>query len=193
MARPKEFDPTDALDKAMAVFWAKGYHDTSIRDLVDATGVNYYGLYSTFDDKHGLFLAALDRYRDTVTRQILAILDQPGSPISAIRQAFDGVVMTTSPTDGHRGCLMCNTAVELTPFDKAVAKRVRKNMDVLRDAFRGAVVRAREIGEVAEDKDVDALAEFLAMTVYSISVLARTGATEAQVRRYVQTALETLR
>lgn len=193
MARPKEFDPTDALDKAMAVFWAKGYHDTSIRDLVDATGVNYYGLYSTFDDKHGLFLAALDRYRDTVTRQILAILDQPGSPISAIRQAFDGVVLTTRPTDGHRGCLMCNTAVELTPFDKAVAKKVRKNMDVLRDAFRGAVVRAREIGEVAKDKDIDAFAEFLAMTVYSISVLARTGASEAQVRRYVQTALETLR
>lgn len=193
MARPKEFDPTVALDKAMAVFWAKGYHDTSIRDLVDATGVNYYGLYSTFDDKHGLFLAALDRYRDTVTRQILALLDQPGQPISAIRQVFDGVVLTTRPTDGHSGCLMCNTAVELTPFDKAAAKKVRKNMDVLRDAFRGAVIQAQEIGEIAKDKDDEALAEFLAMTVYSISVLARTGASEAQVRRYVQTALETLR
>lgn len=192
MARPKEFNPTDALDKAMAVFWAKGYHDTSIRDLVDATGVNYYGLYSTFEDKHGLFLAALDRYRDTVTRQILAVLDQPDQPMSAILQALDGVVLTTRPTDGHRGCLMCNTAVELTPFDKAAARKVRKNMTVLRDAFRGAVVRAQEVGEVANDKDEDALAEFLAMTVYSISVLARTGASEAQIRRYVRTALGTL-
>lgn len=192
MARPKEFDPTDALDKAMAVFWAKGYHDTSIRDLVDATGVNYYGLYSTFDDKNGLFLAALDRYRDVVTRRILAALDEPGSGIAAIGEALETAIHIIMPADGHCGCLMCNTAIELAPFDKVARRKVRRHMELLRKAFSGAVVRAQRAGEIASERDTEALADYLTTTVYSLGVLARTGATESQLRRHVRTSLEAL-
>ena len=74
MARPKEFEPQEALDKAMRQFWAKGYHDTSIRDLTARTGVNQYGLYGVFGNKLGLYLSALDRYRDTVTAEALEML-----------------------------------------------------------------------------------------------------------------------
>ena len=89
MARPKEFDPEDALDKAMQQFWAKGYHDTSIRDLVDRTGVNYYGLYAAFENKRGLFLAALDRYRDTITTEIIGELKRSGTSLElTIRQGI---------------------------------------------------------------------------------------------------------
>ena len=71
MARPKEFEPDEALERAMHQFWATGYHDTSIRDLVARTGVNYYGLYGEFENKRGLFLASLDLYAKTVTAAVI--------------------------------------------------------------------------------------------------------------------------
>jgi TetR/AcrR family transcriptional repressor of nem operon len=62
MARPKAFHRDEALDRALAVFWRKGYEATSVADLVKALGVNRASLYTTFRDKHALFLAAFDRY-----------------------------------------------------------------------------------------------------------------------------------
>ena len=63
MARSREFNPKEALEKAMYVFWQKGYINTSIDDLVQATGVSRFGLYDEFGSKHGLFLASLDYYQ----------------------------------------------------------------------------------------------------------------------------------
>ena len=63
MARPKEFDQDKALDKAMTLFWQKGYEATSIQDLVDHLGIGRRSLYDTFKSKHDLFIAALDRYQ----------------------------------------------------------------------------------------------------------------------------------
>ena len=62
MARPKQFDRDEALERAMAVFWRRGYEGTSVRDLVEHMGINRGSLYDTFGDKRTLFLAAVDRY-----------------------------------------------------------------------------------------------------------------------------------
>ena len=64
MPRAKEFDPEMVLDKAMDLFWTKGYEATSIKALVDHMGINRFSLYSTFGDKHQLFLRACDRYHE---------------------------------------------------------------------------------------------------------------------------------
>lgn len=192
MARPKEFVPEEALDKAMHTFWAKGYHDTSIRDLVRSTGVNQYGLYSTFTDKHGLFLAALDRYRDTVASAILSEMRGPETGLTVIRRAFDRALEIVQEANGHRGCLMCMTAVELAPHDSQAADRVSRSMALLRRGFRRAIKRAQQSGEIAPTKDPRALAEFLATTVFSAGMLMRAGQDDAYVKRHIRTALQTL-
>lgn len=192
MGRPKEFDPKDAATEAMHLFWAKGYHDTSIRDLVERTGVNYYGLYSVFDDKRGLFLAALDRYRDTVTAEILGELSKPGPALTGVRRAFHRAADLTKSQDGHAGCLMCNTAAELASHDADVAAKVQANLTRLRDGFRAALTRAQNEGDLSEDKNVTALAEFLAATLYTLSLLTRAGVGPAYVKRHAHTALSLL-
>ena len=192
MGRPKEFDPKDAATEAMHLFWAKGYYDTSIRDLVERTGVNYYGLYSAFDDKRGLFLTALDRYRETVTAEILNELKSSRPALDGIRRAFAKAYEFIKPADGHVGCFMCNTAAELAPHDAEVATRVQAHMKQLRDGFRAALLRAQGQGDLAPDKDPGALAEFLATTLYTLGLLERAGFSRAQVRRHAQTALSVL-
>ncbi len=64
MPRVKEFDPDQALDRAMELFWRKGYEATSVQDLVEHMGINRFSLYDTFGSKHELFMAALDRYSE---------------------------------------------------------------------------------------------------------------------------------
>ena len=189
MARPREFDADEALDKAMRLFWAKGYHDSSIRDLVERTGVNYYGLYEVFENKHGLFLAALDRYCSTVTGEIVRKLKRPGRAEKSIERAFDRLLALMRTPDGRVGCLMCNTAIELAPHDADAAAKVQAHMRLLRSAFRATLLAGRKAGELAEDGDIDALAEFLTTTVYSVGFLVRSGCSDAYVRRHVRTAL----
>ena len=192
MPRSREFDPQEALNKAMHQFWAKGYHDTSVRDLVACTGVNYYGLYAEFESKHGLFLAALDRYRDTVTAEIIAELECPGPVVPRIRRAFEHLLGRMKTPGGRVGCMIANTAVELAPYDPDAAAKVRSHMKLLTGAFSSALCRAHDAGELPPDADVGALAEFLASTAYSMGLLLRAGCSDAHVRRHLNTALSSL-
>jgi len=193
MARPKEFEPLEALDKAMQAFWLKGYHDTSIRDLVERTGVNYYGLYGEFDSKHGLYLAALDRYRDTVTREVVRELKKPGPALPAIQRAFNRLLALLKTPDGRVGCLICNAAVELAPSDEEVATKVRAHMKLLRNAFRAKLSEEPPGKGAAGDSDIGATAEFLTTTAYGLGLLLRFGCSDDYIRRHVRTALSVLR
>ena len=92
MARPKAFDEEVVLDRAVEVFWAKGYEATSIQDLVDAMGIQRGSLYATFGGKHQLFLTALDRYGEVVVKKLLAILESKPSALESIEQFFAQLV-----------------------------------------------------------------------------------------------------
>ena len=87
MARPKEFDIDQVLDRATELFWTKGYEETSMRDLEEGLGVGRQSLYSTFGDKRDLFLAALDRYSSLQQERIEPLL-APDAGLAAIRAYF---------------------------------------------------------------------------------------------------------
>ena len=75
MARPKEFEEVDVLEKAMYLFWQKGYYQASIQDLVDTMGINRASLYGAFADKHNLYMKALERYRQQDVSEILQLFN----------------------------------------------------------------------------------------------------------------------
>src|SRR5918999_1970317 len=92
MARHKEFDRDEALQRAMEVFWSRGYEAASVGELVKRMGINRQSLYDTFGDKHSLYLQALDRYREVEGRKMFELLERPGSVKRALRQLFGSVV-----------------------------------------------------------------------------------------------------
>ncbi len=192
MARPREFEPEDALHKAMLQFWAQGYHDTSIRDLTARTGVNQYGLYSAFKSKRGLYLAALDRYRNTVTRDVLRALRTSGPLRAAIKAAYALLLDRMRTEDGPVGCLIANAGIETAPEDEATAAKVRAHMALLRKAFLKRLERGASDGELAPDKDLAALSEFLATTAYSLGFLLRAGCDAGYLERHLRSALSAL-
>ena len=121
MVRTKQFDRHVVLDEAMEVFWERGYHATSISDLVERLGVNRQSLYDTYGGKDELFLAALERYREIQTVPVRRLLERDGPVLEILREFFDNAVNAVLG-DGCKGCFMVNTATELAGHDPAVAR-----------------------------------------------------------------------
>src|SRR5947209_12692603 len=89
VARPRQFDPVHVLDRSMQEFWEHGYRDTSVDDLVEATGVRPGSLYNAFQGgKRELFLGSLERYSQLVVPAKLGALEQPGASVAELRGYF---------------------------------------------------------------------------------------------------------
>src|SRR5947199_10530244 len=111
MARPKEFDPETALDKAIELFWRKGYEATSIEDLVASMDINGGSLYETLGDKQKLFLACVDRYCNGLAASRLSLLDQPSPALDTIRPFIRVKLQMALAEPASKGSLVAITAL----------------------------------------------------------------------------------
>ena len=190
MARPPEFERDVVLDRAMRVFWSRGYQATSIQHLVERMGIQRGSLYGAFGDKRRLFFAAMERYDRVMTAQLLATLDAPGSGLEAIRRFFRLKVDATQERGRPRGCLMTNSATELASRDRGTASRIGATLDKIEAAFHRAVVRGQKAGEIDPARDPQALARFLTSSAQGLSVMAKTVADRAPLDDIVKITLE---
>jgi TetR/AcrR family transcriptional repressor of nem operon len=191
MSRQKEFDRDEVLDRALDLFWQRGYEATSVQDLVAAMGIHRGSLYATFGEKRALFLAALERYEHVGIETVLAELERPGPVRESVRRVFEGVVREAAASGGRRGCFAINTAMELAPHDPAVAARVDSMLRRVEGAFEAALIRAQARGEIAV-ADPRALARFLTATLQGLRMLARAGTDCATLTDVVEVALRTV-
>jgi TetR/AcrR family transcriptional regulator, transcriptional repressor for nem operon len=194
MPRPKEFNPDDALEKAMHVFWHKGYEATSIEDLLTAMNINRGSLYDTFGGKRELFLKAMDRYcAGGGIGSRLSILNQPGPALALIRQ-FIGHMLEFGLSDPlRRGCLITNTVMELGAHENDIARKVSGRLHMAEDAFFTLLARARREGELAKDKDPRALARVLVTMMQGTIVMIKAGTPADVVKQTAETALSILK
>ena len=190
MPRTKGFETGDALDVAMHLFWRKGYAATSLRDLLDGMGIGYGSFYNAFGDKHALFLASLDRFRELRTSWIDEVLEDSG--LGGIEEVFRRTVDGLVGFEPRRGCLLANTAVELGPHDAEVAAKISRYVRHTEAVFERAIIRAQEAGEIPADRDPRAMACFLVNTLHGLRVLARVGTDRAVLEDAVRVALDVL-
>jgi AcrR family transcriptional regulator len=189
MSRDKEFDPKEALSAAMLLFWEKGYLETSYDDLVQATGVSRYGLYSAFGDKHQLFLKAIDHYSETKIQFLLGPMEQPEASVSEIRRYFELLIDQLNTPQCYFGCLIGNSAVEMAEPDEALQGRINSHFKRLQAAFRNALQHAQQLGEVAASMDIHVYADYLVGVAMGYLVYVRTRMPSDQVKHYIDVAL----
>ena len=192
MPRTKAFYPTAALDRAMELFWRDGYAGTGVDRLVRRTGASRYGLYTTFGGKRDLYLASLERYSQAVMDPMLEPLENTRASGREIRAFFDRVVGLIRRPGGHRGCFVCNAAVERGGVDAAAARRVRQHFDRVRRLLTRALANARRDGSLAKDLAVAPCADHLLGVAAGSFLLARSGMAIGFIRRFVDTALKGL-
>ena len=188
MPRPREFDADLVLDRAMELFWEKGFEGTSISDLEEHLGMGRQSLYSAFGDKHELYLKAMDRYAasQSWTRHDLL---KPGAGAEEIRQYFTGLVAAVSK-EPRRSCMMINAAIEGDCEHPAVASRCTDNQLNLTRAFRHALTGAIAKGQLDRRTDTNALALALVSQSFGLNVMARNGATVATLGKVVDSVLQ---
>ena len=175
MSRPRQFDPDEVVDRSMREFWAKGYRDTSVGDLVAATGVRPGSLYGAFEGgKRQLFIQALKLYSRLVVPEKLGALERPGASVKELRAYFDGLVTDLMTPEGRMGCLMVNTTVELAAEDSEIAGLTRAHMARLEHNAERALRTARERAEIPAGIDPPAKAAQLMATGMGLMVVGKT-------------------
>jgi TetR/AcrR family transcriptional repressor of nem operon len=189
MARIREFDPQQALEQAMELFWRKGYADTSIRELVTHTGVAHAGLYGQFGGKEALFSAALQRYNDTVLSRLIQVLEAPGAGMAELQRFFERWATEARKGTFYEGCFLCNSAIEFGDQEGMVRQQVSRALERISSAFEGALLCARASGDLRGDLDPAEAAGFLLATLLGAAVLLRAKVKPAPVIRGVRLAL----
>ena len=173
MARHKEFDRDEALGRAMEVFWSRGYEAASVGELVSHMGINRQSLYDTFGDKHSLYLAALDRYREVEGRKTFELLERPGPVKRALRQLLETVVEHSLGEGDRRGCFVGNATSELAGRCRATAEKACDNMAAAEEALYRALLRGKREGEIAAGRDLRAVARFLYSSLQGLQLMSK--------------------
>jgi TetR/AcrR family transcriptional repressor of nem operon len=189
MARTKDFDEQAVLQKAICLFWNKGYNGTSMQDLVEGLGISRSSLYDTFGDKHQLYLKALDAYQLQYGTQLCKLTGDSTSAKEAIRQILDLVITDLLADEQRKGCFIVNAGIELANHDQDVNKMICQTEQQLEQAFAKVIRAGQEKGEIEKDKDAQALARFLNNTVKGMQVSVKATTQRSYFDDIINTAL----
>jgi AcrR family transcriptional regulator len=177
-----------ALDRALEVFWRKGYEGATLCDLTEAMGINPPSLYAAFGNKEGLFRKALDRYAETradFVREALAKPKLKDAMAALLKGTADFLTEKCNPA----GCLLVQGIADAGEHDKCISDELCARRAASEKMVRERLKRAKAQGELPRGADPAALARFVATVTQGMSVQAKAGATRAELRRVAETAL----
>ncbi|MCP3168521.1 TetR/AcrR family transcriptional regulator [Myxococcus qinghaiensis] len=175
MARTRAFDETEAVRKALGVFWSRGYEATSLADLEVATGLNRSSLYQAFESKRALFARAVALYLQEVIAPRLTVFATGPAGLGQVTTYFESLATTMGtapPTLTRRGCLLVNTATELAPHDAEAHRAVEDYRALLQGHLTRALDAAARAGVIPK-KTVARRVELLVGSVIGVLVTAR--------------------
>ena len=159
MARNVEFNEDEKVEKAMNVFWEKGYNGTSMQDLVDAMQINRSSLYNTIGDKHELFLKCINNYTCARMSETIEKAKSAKSPLEAInciiRDKVDLII------HNNRSCLSMQTSFEVAPIDKDVRELLKKSSELFLQLVISLIVSAMEAGEIDSTENPEMVADYI--------------------------------
>ncbi|GGN62772.1 TetR family transcriptional regulator [Streptomyces kronopolitis] len=188
MAGRKQFDVDEAVRRAMAVFWQRGYADTSLDLLGAATGLGRGSLYGTFGGKDSLFRRCLDRYAATYgDRYDRALTSHPDDPGRAIEAFFDVTLDRLADRSVPDGCLLAQSATQSATLHPETRSHVQALL-----ADQRARVRAALTTPGADSRALDDLATYVVAVTQSLAVLSRAGTPLPDLRAVTRLARTTV-
>ena len=187
--RPRSFDTGKALDRAVDVFWRKGYEGASLSDLTKAMGINRPSLYAAFGDKDKLFRKVLDRYAEGPASYSSAALQEPTSR-AVVEHLLHGTADVLTSPGSPRGCLLVQGALTCGNGSDSVRKELISRRMAGEAALRQRLNRAKIDGDLPPDANPASLARYIVTLIQGMSVQAAGGATRSELHRVIGIALE---
>jgi len=192
VGRPIEFDRAQALEQAQHLFWRKGYGGTSLSDLLAAMGLSKSSFYQSFKSKHDIFEQSIQLYLNERTKMMRKRLKNSPSAYAFITTMLYGVAKDSCAGKNRIGCLVMNTACEFAQTDETIAQAVRDSIESFTTVFKDAVILGQQQGDIAIDKDPDALARFLVNNMSGLNVAYKAGADADSIKRTADITLSAL-
>lgn len=170
MARTKNFNQEEVLDKAVKLFWEKGYNATSANDLVKELGLSRSSLYDTYGDKRTLFVNSLQRYRTQIVGKMIDLINNSTNIKETIEDIFVLIIEQDISSKIPKGCLMVNSAIELSSTDSEIAKIVEQNQKDIEKSFEIAILKGQEDGTIVSKQSAKSLAKFFYNSITGLRV-----------------------
>ncbi len=187
----KQFDPDEALEKAMRLFWAKGYAATGMAELQARMGIGRKSLYDTFGNKRQLFIKALQLYSTSEIRRMFSALNKEGSPLGNVRRLMRTLEDYNSAPDSM-GCLLGVSMAQCGSNDPEMAEILRRHLKGIEEAFYKTFKRAQDLGELDSNTNIRDLARLFTGIDQGLALICRVEDAPAVPRSIVNAALATL-
>lgn len=187
--RPRSFDRDQALERAMRLFWDKGYAGASMSDLTAAMGIASPSLYAAFGSKEGLYREAIGLYVRTYGGLLWEAMEAPTAR-EGIERLLRGVVLSFTCGDNPCGCMVMQTAATSCDLSPELSAELCQTRATGSEALRARLRRAVEEGEIAEGIDTIAIADFYATVHKGLSLSARGGASREELDSVVTSAMK---
>ena len=188
MGRPRAFDVDEALDKALVVFWKKGYEGASLSELTGAMGINPPSLYACFGNKEGLFRRALDRYEEQQGCYIDEALAAPTA-----REAVERLLCRAASKqceEGHpQGCMLVTAGLTGGEESSAIREELAARRKAGEDDIRKRLERAKKEGDLPKEANAAALARYVSTVMRGMSVQAASGASAKELKQVAEMAM----
>ena len=189
VGRPRAFDTDTALEKALEVFWRKGYDGTSLTDLTEAMGINKPSLYAAFGNKEQLFLKAIELYERRPCAFFLPALEK-ATAYQVAEHMLYGAAMNMADSSHPQGCVVVQGALSCSEaaatVKAALINRRLEGEQKLRQRFE----RAKAEGDLPASADAETLARYLGTVLQGMAIQANNGATAAQLRQVAEMTLQ---
>ena len=191
MARPREFDEGAVLDAAVLCFWNRGYEATSVKDLVEKTGITAASLYNAFGDKRAIYEKALDHY---VQGSVADRIRRCGAlaPRDAIGAFFEEILKRSLGDRERKGCMLVNAALDMAPHDPGFRKIVTEVLAEIEAFFLACVEAGQADGTMTRSLPAETLSRHLLGVLMGIRVLARVRPEQALLEGVVAPSLALL-
>lgn len=192
MARVREFSADIALNKAIEMFWERGYANTSMREMVKHTGVAHAGLYTAFGGKDGLFQSALEKYEERIFKYLFAGIESERADLRDIKKLFQFMQSAQDDKYFKHGCFIANTALEFGEISGPIHDILSRTFNRQVQGFLNALKNAKEKSQIKSDVDIEDAASCLTVLFYGCSSLTRMNAPNDSIQRAINSQFNSL-
>jgi len=192
MSRTKVFDENAVLDKAVKLFWEKGFLATSAEDLVSTLGISRSSLYDTYGDKKKLFIKSLKRYIGTQSETLISSLSSSENAKESIYEIFTDLIKNNPDDNNQYGCLIVNTSIEFSCQETEIKDLIEKNNQKIIKALRFLIKKNQDNGKMSNQTNPEKIAQFIFNTIIGLRVNAKAGTSFEKMKNITDVALSVI-
>ena len=185
MVNQAKHDRQEVIEKATLLFWEKGFHATSMRNLQDHIDMRPGSIYAAFGSKEGLFKETLQCYADNSVSRLAAAVDATNSPLEALKNFLKNVVLGRQSAAPNEMCMLVKTVSELTEENAELLAEAKRLLKVMEDQFTALLEQAKAQGELGSNSDPRRLARLLQMQLIGLRAYSRVNQDDATVNQLI--------